>query len=579
MSEPPGAPAADAPGSGAPAFGAVAPGVVRPVGDAAVLLATAGPREAAGAAAALAELEVPGVLDAVAGLTSVLVTLEAQADLEVVAGVLGRLEHHPPDVGRRPTIVIPTDFDGPDLGEAAAAVGLRAADFVSLLCRSVLEVAMVGFSPGFAYLSGLPHPLDRVPRRAVPRTAVPAGSVAVAGGFAGVYPQATPGGWQLVGRSSVTLFDPEVPPYALLSPGDTVRFEALDPVDRVARPPEGRSAEGVSHPPTRPRLVVPAGLPVGFVVDQPGVFSTVQDAGRPGAAHFGVPAAGPADPLTHELANRLVGNEATAAAIEVTARGPVLEWRTPGFVAVVGDAVVTLDGHEVATGRVIPVTAGQRLDVGRVRSGLRATVAVAGGVVVPAVLGSRATDTLSWVGPGPLAAGDEVGIGPAPGAMGDHLGAGAPTSSPDTAGPRVLRVLAGPHPEWFPSDALAVLEGMRFVVEGASDRVGTRLRPAAGGRGVARLPGELDSQAMVTGAVQVPPSGEAVILGPDHAVIGGYPVLAVVIGADLGVLGQCRPGDEVQLRAVSATEARAAHARLRRAVAAAIVGHYPVVPG
>jgi biotin-dependent carboxylase-like uncharacterized protein len=322
----------------------------------------------------------------------------------------------------------------------------------------------------------------------------------------------------------------------------------------------------------------PPGSSAVFEVEEAGLLTMVQDAGRASLAHLGVPGAGPFDPLAHALANRLVGNTWAAPALEVTARGPVLRSTAVTYVAVVGaDPEVTVDGREVAAGHVVPLAVGQRLAVGAVRAGLRCTVAVAGGLAVPGVLGSCSTDLLSGLGPGPLAAGDVLGSGD-PGPMGDHLGPGAPGGAA-RRGPWVLRVLPGPHGRWFAPDAFERLSGARFVVDAASDRIGIRLTPADGGPGVARREGELDSQGMVTGAVQVPPDGRPVVLGPDHATVGGYPVVAVVAGCDRWLLGQCRPGDEVELAPVAAEEAATALDALRRAAAVAVVGRYPSVPG
>lgn len=208
------------------------------------------------------------------------------------------------------------------------------------------------------------------------------------------------------------------------------------------------------------------------------------------------------------------------------------------------------------------------------RAGLRAAVAVSGGLVVPAVMGSRATDTLSWTGPGPVRAGDELGLGSERHRAGlaDHLVPGAPAGAP-----RSLRVVAGPHREWFGADALARLVERDYVVDEASDRVGLRLRALGVPADLGRRPGELESVGMVTGAVQVPPDANPVVLGPDHATLGGYPVLAVVIRADRGVLGQCRPGDRVRLEAVSMDEAERAGRSLDRWLGQAAVGRYPVL--
>jgi biotin-dependent carboxylase-like uncharacterized protein len=254
----------------------------------------------------------------------------------------------------------------------------------------------------------------------------------------------------------------------------------------------------------------------------------------------------------------------------------VLVAREAVHVAVVGgDPPVAVDGRPVGAGHVVPVSAGQRLAVGRPAHGLRCYLAVAGGLDVPAVLGSRSTDVLSWLGPGPLAAGDELALAGPPGPLGDRLGPRAPAAA---GGCRVLRVLPGPHAHWFAEGSVERLAATRWVVEPASDRVGLRLSAHRGG-GVERHPGELDTQGMVTGAVQVPPDGNPVVLGPDHATLGGYPVVAVVAAADRWLIGQCRPGDEVELAPVGGAEAASALARLVTAARGAVVGRYPVVAG
>jgi len=540
-------------------------------GDSALLVAAEDHTAAARLAAAVARAALEGVDDVVAGLRSVLVVVDPRrAGVDDVAARLGVMD--PAEVSA-PTVrthEVPTVFDGPDLGPLARSVGLAPARIVDALAGVGLRVTTLGFSPGFAYLAGLPAPLDAVGRRDSPRPVVPAGSVALAGGFAAVYPQATPGGWHLVGRTDLVLFDPATPPYARFGPGDTVRFVP------VAEPaPAGPPRPG-AFPARRP-WAPPTGA-VAFSVEEPGFLTLVQDRGRLGVAHLGVPAGGPADPASHELANRLVGNAPGTAALEITARGPTLVARCDLHVAVVGDdPAVTLDGREMAPGRVVPVRRGQVLVVGAVRAGLRATLAVAGGLVVPAVMASASTDTLAWVGPGPIRAGDLLGLGapPVEGRLADHLVAhpGAPGRV------RTLRVVGGPHAEWFVPGALGRLGATRFAVGGASDRVGVRLAPLEGPVDLGRRDGELESVGMVTGAVQVPADGRPVVLGPDHATLGGYPVLAVVIRADRGVLGQCRPGDEVDLVPVSMQEADRAGRLAERTLAGSVLGRYPVLPG
>ncbi|MHB8219391.1 MAG: 5-oxoprolinase subunit B/C family protein [Acidimicrobiales bacterium] len=545
------------------------------MGDAALLFDFDRPDRVAAWASSIAAAGWPGVVEVVAGLRSVLVEVDpAVTDLDRLAGQVAELDadHRDTAVVRR-THLVPATFGGPDLQTVCRLTGLSPEDLVALMTGVTFRVAMVGFAPGFGYLSGLPEPLASVPRRDTPRPVVPAGSVGLAGGFAAVYPQATPGGWHLVGRTPWRPFDAEVPPYGHLGVGDAVRF--LPAPEQTDRSVAGSGP--ASGPSRRPWAAGPAAR---FVVEDPGMHTTAQDGGRYGVAHLGVPRAGPADPLAHSLANLLVGNRRHAAALEVTARGPVLRCLTTTHVAVVGGgAVVTVDDREVAQGRVVPVTAGQRVAVRHLGSGLRTYVAWPGGVEVPPVMGSRSTDMLAGVGPGALVAGDVLGAVDRAGPLGDRLAAGTPgQDGPTSRAVRRVRVVAGPHPSWFPPDTLARLATTRYAVEAEIDRVGVRLRPVDGA-GIERRPGELGSQGMVTGAVQVPPDGRPVILGPDHGTLGGYPVVAVVVSADRWMLGQCRPGDEVELEPVSGAEAAAARRSLERTVERAVVGRYPTVVG
>jgi KipI family sensor histidine kinase inhibitor len=547
---------------------------VAPLGDAALRVTVEGTTDAAvlaSVADAVRAAALPSVIDVVAGMTSVLVTFDPGDPRSAgIGAACGRAASAPAGAGSggapAPAAMrvheIEVWFDGPDLAAVAGTARTSERSVADLLCGSELTVRVVGFSPGFGYLEGLPAPLASVPRRDDPRPLVPAGALALAGGFAAVYPRASPGGWQIVGSTDAVLFDPDRPPHAVLAPGDRVRFR---PAARARPPAPARRA--------RQTLAPPAGHAPGFVVCRAGPLSTVQDRGRRGVAHLGVPAAGAADPDAHELANALVGNDQGAPVLEVAAGGLELEALRPAHVAVVGGASVSLDGLAVAGGRVLPVGRGQHLGL---HPGERpdAVVAVAGGFSVDPVFASVSTDLLTGLGPGPLAEGDVLGTGEPAGRLRDHL---APLSWPPEApgdGVAWLRVLPGPHPEWFGPDALASLGRASFTVGDRSNRVGVRLEPDGGP--VAVLPGELASTGMVAGAVQVPPNGHPVVLGVDHATLGGYPVLAVVVRADLGVLGRCRPGDRVRFAVVDEAAAAAALRRRRAVLDAMVVGRYPV---
>jgi allophanate hydrolase subunit 2 len=247
-------------------------------------------------------------------------------------------------------------------------------------------------------------------------------------------------------------------------------------------------------------------------------------------------------------------------------------------VAVVGgSAEPTIDGRPARAGAVLPVVAGQTVSVGLSGTSLRAVLAVAGGVAGRTVFGSCSTDTLSWTGPGPLRRGEVLHLGPRRAPLGGHLSTPFDLVTPPSE--YALRVLPGPHRKSFAPDALDRLAQSTFTVDPLSDRVGVRLTPADGSPALGRCEGELVSEPTVTGAVQVPPSGAPVVLGVDHATLGGYPVVAVVIAADISLLGRCRVGDRVRLVPVDAATARAARLELRRHLDAAVVGHFPTASG
>ena len=287
-------------------------------------------------------------------------------------------------------------------------------------------------------------------------------------------------------------------------------------------------------------------------VRKAGLLTTVQDLGRPGLAHLGVPTAGAADRRAYGLANRLVGNQEGAAALEITLVGPELELEAGGWVALTGGRVAAdLDGRQVPMDMAVRVEPGQVLRVGSVTSGLRAYVAVRGGIDVPPVLGSRSTDTLAPVGPPRLVEGAGLPVGDQAG--GDPFGQVAPTPPVDPE--PVLRTVRGPRDDVFTSGALGTLTDATWSVTSDSDRTGVRLDGPVLER---RRTAELASEGMVEGSLQVPPDGHPILLLANHPTTGGYPVIAVVVGRDLPLAAQARPGTRLRFRFVSVAAAREA---------------------
>lgn len=271
---------------------------------------------------------------------------------------------------------------------------------------------------------------------------------------------------------------------------------------------------------------------------------TVQDAGRPGYAHLGVPRAGWLDEPAALLANRLVGNDASAAVLEVTLGTLSLRADSPVWVAITGaPCTVSIDGQAVAFSEAARVPAGAVLRLGAPPSGVRTYAAAAGGFAVDPVLGSRSTDTLAWVGPPVVAPGQTLPLGEAAGEL--H-----PLDTPRPPTPAALRVLPGPRADWFAGDPVALLVGAKWSVAAASNRVGLRLEGPALRRAPAYDGRELASEGMVLGAVQIPPNGQPVVFLADHPVTGGYPVAAVVHPDDLWMCAQLRPGETVRFSRV-----------------------------
>jgi biotin-dependent carboxylase-like uncharacterized protein len=285
-----------------------------------------------------------------------------------------------------------------------------------------------------------------------------------------------------------------------------------------------------------------------FEVLAPGALTTVQDLGRPGWAHIGVPRSGAADRPALVLANRLVGNDVGAAALETTLAGPRLRFDGTAEIVLTGAPVNARVGERpVAMNEVFAVGAGDELRIGNARSGLHTYVALGGGIDVPLVLGSAATDVLTGLGPVPLTRGDVLGLR-ADRRGGRTVRPPAPTAPPSAELPDfvVLRLIAGPRYDWFSDASVKRLVHEPFTVDQASNRVGIRLRGPALERSRG---GELLSEGLVPGAIQVPGDGHPILLLADHPTTGGYPVVAVLCSDDLALAGQLRPGQQLRFAA------------------------------
>ena len=433
--------------------------------------------EALDLAAVLAAERPAGLLDAIPGARTLLVLFEpGRFDLAALSRASPKARPPPR------TVTLQAVYDGPDLADLGP-------DAVRRHVEAEHAVAFLGFSPGFAYLTGGPP----IPRLKTPRVRVPPGSVAVADGYTGIYPSATPGGWRLIGRVAAALFDPAADPPALLRPRDRVVFE---PVEALPEMPQPRAPERRGEPVLR--------------VVAPGPFTSVQGAPHYGLASSGVPAGGAMDLASLAEANALLGNAPLAAGLECTIAGPELEALRPVRLAVAG--------------AVRELRAGERVRFGMLREGARGYVAVEGGLE-PELLTRR------------LAAGDALTLATTPPPQ---------LRVPARGGGSLLEIRAAPGPQLDHFRDPAAFFRADYTLSPQSDRRGLRL---TGPRLDVARP-DLQPEGTAPGAVQVPGDGLPIVLGPDRPVTGGYPKIATVVPEDLPLLAQARPGARVRFKEV-----------------------------
>ena len=572
---------------------------IREAGDSALLLEVGEPAiapesnaRAMAIARAIRRRAVAGVRDVVSTFRSVAVFFDPlSTDVASVAAALHEAADADPSEEPGRVVDIPVVYGGdagPDLAEVAAFAGCTPEAVVERHASKSYRVYMLGFLPGFPYMAHV-DPTIAAPRHAQPRLCVAAGSVGIAGAQTGIYPRESPGGWQIIGRTSATLFDPTQTPPALLAPGDQVRFMPVKDDSAAART-FSASAEASA----RPRRSSPSASDGGTVretsgipethrvldagregprrtsrfitVLRPGLLTTVQDSGRWGYQSLGVPVAGPMDHTAHRLANTIVGNPADAATLEATIAGPELRMEQETVVTLTGaDLRATVDGADAPLYAPVHCHRNSVLRFGERRGGTRAYVAFDGGVAPEPVLGSRATHLLSGLGGidgRALKAGDRL-------TLGEKTKPGSVLSRAVRLTPRWpdggarLRVLPGPQADYFDRSALNALQRVRFTISPQSDRMGYRLaapgdRLAATGWRPDRVRGEMISDVTFMGSLQIPPSGDPILLMADRQTTGGYPQLAVVITADLSVAGQLGPGDWIEFEVCRRTDAIAA---------------------
>lgn len=538
-----------------------------PAGDAALLVELPDLAHTLALYRALQARPVAGVRELIPAARTLLLHFErgATSSAELACALRERAAEIRVGEGGAPparTVEIPVHYRGEDLAEVAQMMGISERQVVERHVGQPWQAAFAGFAPGFVYLAG-GHPSFQLPRRKTPRTKVPAGSVALAGDFSAVYPAASPGGWQLIGVTGLVMWDLARAEPALVQPGFAVRF-----VDADAPGRRTSLSRGPATPPVVARELESSQVAAfdreasaAITIEAPGLQTLLQDDGRRGFAGLGVSTAGALDPPAMRQANRLVGNPVRTPVLENLLGGLMLRSHGRVTLAVTGASVaLTLqagDGRRwaVASHRAVALDDGDRLLLGAPTAGLRCYVAVRGGWDVALTLGSASHDTLAHLGTPALQAGQRLTVSHAV-----AIEALQAIPTPDMQPPELPRpgdeveldVRLGPRTDWFTTEALALLQAQHWRVTPQSDRVGVRLvaeRPLARSRH-----DELPSEGTVTGAIQVPASGQPVLFLADHPLTGGYPVIAVLASHHLALAAQLPVGCSVRFRVVAPFE-------------------------
>ncbi|MBI6547238.1 5-oxoprolinase/urea amidolyase family protein [Xenorhabdus lircayensis] len=441
-------------------------------------------------------------------------------------------------------IEIPVHYNGDDLAVVAEILGFTVQEVIRQHTENEYTVAFTGFAPGFAYM--VSDTLQwNIPRRKTPRTRIPAGAVALAGEFSSIYPQASPGGWQIIGITTERMWDLSRSSPALLQPGYRVNFRDAGHLPATVSLPEPSIKHTVPLPETSCHLEI---LSVGLQ-------TLFQDLGRVGQSGLGISESGAMDKSALRSANRIVGNSSDQTCLEIIQGGFKAIAHGQMLVAITGAScpieVKTPLGETlyVNTHQPIDLNDGDEISLGIPNAGMRSYLAVRGNLTVPAVLSSHSFDTLSNIGPAPLKVRDKLSVSET-----SHCAAVSFAETPAFEMPNkdevvVLDIILGPRTDWFTQEALNLLSKQIWQVTPQSNRIGLRLNGECSLSRVKQQ--ELPSEGTCAGAIQIPASGQPVLFLADHPLTGGYPVIASVADYHLDLAGQIPVNAKIQFNPIS----------------------------
>jgi len=450
-------------------------------------------------------------------------------------------------VGRK--IIIPVVYGGeygPDLTDVARFHGLTEEQVVKIHSGREYRVYMVGFVAGFPYLGEVADEIA-TPRLETPRLKVPAGSVGIAEKQTGIYPCEAPGGWRIIGRTLLRLFNPLQQPPVLLQLGDIVKFKPISEKEFRITEKTSQKQPADRFPKNKKGIKV-------FQVLKPGFFTTVQDLGRYGYLRYGVPISGAMDTFSLVAANLLVANNPDDACLEITLIGPELQALTKTQIAITGGAASPkINGQHVPMWQTLEVQEGAVVSFGKVESGCRAYLSIRGGVDTPPVLGSRSTYVRGGFGgingrqlkTEDIIGGFDVSLLKVGYSMPEEL-------VPQFTGQFKARVMLGPQADMFTERGITTFLSSQYKVTLEADRMGYRLEgPIIEHKAKA----DIISDALLPGAVQIPKNGKPIMIMRDAQTAGGYPKIAVIITPDVSTLGQAKTNDIIEFSKITIQQA------------------------
>ncbi len=438
-------------------------------------------------------------------------------------------------------ISIPVCYDeefGYDLDFVTITNNLSKEQVISLHQQHEYTVYMMGFLPGFAYMGKVDDAIA-TPRKPTPRAIVEEGSVGIAGKQTGIYPLPSPGGWQIIGRTPLCLFDLQKTAPFLFKTGDHVKFYGISKSSFYKTKNEQKLVPSIVQEEDN----------ADAVIIKPGIFSTIQDTGRYGFQSYGVPISGAMDHTAYCVANALAGNPKNAATIECTMGGLLIQFKKNAVIAITGGAAAFINDQKIKLYQPLSVSKNDLLEIRYNNDGIRTYVAVRGGFAAAIVMTSKSICPRAGIG---NALKKEEGLrfdtfsDPAAKRVSGNV------SIPAYSSHAVIRVIPGAEKDWMRPESIHQFDKQKFTLTNQCDRMGYHLNGDALSLSNTT---EMLSTAVTKGTIQLTPAGQLIVLMSDCQTSGGYPRVAQVAAVDLPLVAQLKPGDSIQFTNISFTEA------------------------